>query len=241
MVLTYLSIKESVKSDQTSHLEQIRDSRFFALWLNTFFMCSFLSQPATGSEEIAGGCDPRWCRCFGIDEIHGSTLVGSLEHPKKKVDPVRNFMCLFQVEKSLPASSTSYLFLVIDAFGCVCNDALCYKSPKKDAGAIESKPAWDEDRHSTCLIGGVHIIPTTKKRAMTGFEHSWCQRCQRCQRCRSSGSKILILSCVKLGYLYFFSRHLFNWSAQKGLRKTGTEGNAKYQRPWFEDHVAEML
>jgi len=50
-------------------------------------------------------------------------------------------MCLFQVEKSLPASSTSYLFLVIDAFGCVCNDALCYKSPKKDAGAIESKPA----------------------------------------------------------------------------------------------------
>ena len=60
---------------------------------------------------------------------------------RKKVDPVRNFMCLFQVEKSLPASSTSYLFLVIDAFGCVCNDALCYKSPKKDAGAIESKPA----------------------------------------------------------------------------------------------------
>ena len=60
---------------------------------------------------------------------------------KKKVDPVRIFMCLFQVEKSLPASSTSYLFLVIDAFGCVYNDALCCKSPKKDAGAIESKPA----------------------------------------------------------------------------------------------------
>ena len=113
MDLTYLSIKESVKSDQTSHLEQIRDSRFFAL-LNTFFMCSFLSQPATGTEEIASRCDPRWCRCFGIDEIHGYARWFVASNIRKKESGPSEEFHVFISSRAISASLINLLCILGD-------------------------------------------------------------------------------------------------------------------------------